>query len=911
MDVSGEGETSQSQSVKRQTSTESSSPDAACLPPRKRKRSASSSSGQPALKVKKKGGGGGEGRGEAALDGSSSSSSGNVSSSHTSSNLSTEPSSSGNSGEGRGGGGGGGGGGTAGSTSSPDDDHTQSEREDREGRGRVGGGGREDGESSSRSVSDSQVSQISAAPGTRDSQELVSKNISSESLSLSRLHPVDPSSGCEADRSLSLASSFPTSSTEACITTSTPDEEGEGGGEGSGILASGSSPSVGYGAEVDREDGGEQRESKGGRSSRVVEEMERRGENEETQEEREKFGEVMRGGEGEQACDEETVAMEQSVELLEEEQEDMDATLGLSEIQEEEAGEKGGVAERESPLDEATNTRDPLSATSSSSWRLVCSSSPTSCSTKLPARGSTHLPLPSLLPLSDSQLTESLPDSEQPLVIDVGESQGSQLLVIDVGESQGSQPLVIDMGESQGSQPLAIDVGESQGLQPLAIDVGESQGSQPLVIDVGESQGSQPLVIDVGESQGSQPLVIDVGESQVVSSNSTGGSLTAVAALGVSTSSHDERTGTMKGEEKDQRLVLERLAGECVGSVGVVREGSEVGCGVNAAEEEAGVAVGGEAGSKGGLIRESWKLLSQVKASMEGRSNLMSPPSPLRSQWGSQLLESECESVTPGEASGAAELSTQTSFSLHFSQSQSEVAPGEGTCEVTSAEVKQPPSTCSGTTTASASTSSTSHLHAQENEVIHEPASSLALTCSEELQQTAASEELQQTAASEELQQTAASEELQQTAASEELQQTAASEELQQTAASEGEESEMQSAGGVKEMSERKRRDVCHGEEEGGSVGFSVHGEVGVALRPVPVYESVPLDDSSPSHTSPIPSSHHHQQQPSQQQVSQQQEQKQQQEGWSCTPLPVSTASQTPSVDVSQTSPSSSSSAGE
>lgn len=208
--------------------------------------------------------------------------------------------------------------------------------------------------------------QVSQDSKLQDSQNSVEKNTWNESLSLSRLSPVDPSPGCEADRSTSVTSSLPVSSGEGCV--STPKEDGEV----LGTVDSTASPSVGYGGGCEE-------------------------------------GEGEKGEEGSKE-DETTVPSQ------EEQMDDTDATLGESELNEEEEERQGNGRGIESP---------PLS--SSTSWQLVCSSNSNTCSTGKSSTATSQLSVRPT-PLSGSQLPDSLPDSElPPLVIDIHESQNSQI----------------------------------------------------------------------------------------------------------------------------------------------------------------------------------------------------------------------------------------------------------------------------------------------------------------------------------------------------------------------------------------------------------------------------------------------------------------------------------------------------
>lgn len=327
-----------SQRVSRQLSTEESSPEVICPPPRKRrKRSVSSIQSRGEGSVQRGSGLNGSG---------SSSSSGNVSSLHTSS--SSYPTSSSSSKDEPGGGGAGGGGGDTGGASGSFDDQTPSQEQEHE----EGGHRRADG-----SNKEPQVSQDS---NTQESQN------SAESLSFSRLYPVDPSPGCEADRSTSITSSFPVSSGEGCVSTSTPKD----GREALGTVDSTASPSVGYGG------GGEEREGEKG-------------------EEGSKEGEPVEPGQ---------------------EMEDTDATLGESELN----------VEEEEDHENGKGTESPPSS-SSTAWQLVFSSNSNTCSTAKSSAATCQLSVHHAL-LSGSQFPDSLPDSElPPLVIDIQESQASQI----------------------------------------------------------------------------------------------------------------------------------------------------------------------------------------------------------------------------------------------------------------------------------------------------------------------------------------------------------------------------------------------------------------------------------------------------------------------------------------------------
>lgn len=317
-----------------------------CPPPRKRrKRSVSSIQSQGEGSVQRGSG----------LNGSGSSSSGNVSSSHTSSSSYPTSSSSSKDEPGGGGGGGRGGGGNTGGVSGSFDNQTPSQKQEREGGGhrRADGGNKEPQESQD--------------SNTQESQNSEEKNSLNESLSFSKLYPVDPSPGCEADRSTSVTSSFPVSSGEGCVTTSTPKE----GREIPGIVNSTASPSVGYGG------GCEEREG-------------------EKREEGNKEGEAIE---------------------LAQELEDTDATLGESEL---------NVEEEEEEQENGKGTESPPSS-SSTTWQLVCSSNSNTCSTAKSSTATSQLSVHHAL-LSGSQFHDSLPDSElPPLVIDIQESQNSQI----------------------------------------------------------------------------------------------------------------------------------------------------------------------------------------------------------------------------------------------------------------------------------------------------------------------------------------------------------------------------------------------------------------------------------------------------------------------------------------------------
>lgn len=180
---------------------------------------------------------------------------------------------------------------------------------------------------------------------------------------------MDPSPGCEADRSTSITSSFPVSSGEGCVTTSTP----KGGREVLGTVDSTASPSVGYGGGCEEKEG-------------------------------------EKGDEG----NKDREAIEPAQEM-----EDTDATLGESEL---------NVEEEEEEHENGKGTESPPSS-SSTAWQLVCSSNSNTCSTAKSSTAVSQLSVHHTL-LSGSQFHDSLPDSElPPLVIDIQESQNSQISI--------------------------------------------------------------------------------------------------------------------------------------------------------------------------------------------------------------------------------------------------------------------------------------------------------------------------------------------------------------------------------------------------------------------------------------------------------------------------------------------------
>ena len=223
-------------------------------------------------------------------------------------------------------------------------------------------------------------------------QDLVNENVSSESLCLL---PVDPSPGREADRSTSVTLSFPISSAEGCVATSTPEEEGERG-EILGSITSTASISVGYGGECE----GGVEEGNAEKTPPIVTECGKIMKCE-TSEGRDEFGDDTQEG----------MEVHVAAVVCGEEHEDTDATLGDSVLN------SGGEEE-----EAKRGTEDPLSMLSSASWHLMCSSS---SNTKSSSPVGEPLVQRTILQI-DSQWTDSLPDSEVPLVIDIPESQSSQ-----------------------------------------------------------------------------------------------------------------------------------------------------------------------------------------------------------------------------------------------------------------------------------------------------------------------------------------------------------------------------------------------------------------------------------------------------------------------------------------------------
>ena len=213
-----------------------------------------------------------------------------------------------------------------------------------------------------------------------------------ESFSLSNLQPLDPSPGREGDWSVSITSTLPVSSLESCVVTSTPQErEGEGDGDGSKMsLGSVSSVSVGYG-------GGEERTEERDKKSDLFEERREKGSKD--------------------------VVMEVD-EAGEDEDGDSDATtVAGSDMECEDEGKAGDTIVGTHEVESESNQ--------TSSWRLVCSANTNTCSqTKSSSSEHTHQDhlqnQPALLEIHNSQLTDSLPDSELPLVIDLTQSLASQ-----------------------------------------------------------------------------------------------------------------------------------------------------------------------------------------------------------------------------------------------------------------------------------------------------------------------------------------------------------------------------------------------------------------------------------------------------------------------------------------------------
>ena len=380
-------------------------------------------------------------------DESGSSSSGNVSSSHPSSTPSSDPSSGTGSGEGRGGNGGGsdgggGGGGVSGgngsgSLSSPDQSETQTLGENES----KSEGGRDRHKKSSQ---DSEA---------QESQGVVSRNTSSESLSLSRLLPANPSPGREADRSMSVTSSYPISSLEGCVDTSTPVEgeevkgekrEEEGGKievvEGGRILGGPTSMvslSVGYGGGCEEGGGERGREDKPPTTvatedrvdSAVCEGMQRENEG---------------------------AGVKRDV------LEDVDSALRDSDVNFDRV--KEGMCEECA----VNGTEDGLSSSHSSSWKLVYNSSnsntcseakrPNTC-TAVSAGQPSHTHIQQTPVLEDSQL----PDSEVPLVIDVPDSQDSQaaLMSCDGEKGGGARDIAGNEARSQNIE-FSLHLSQSQ-----------------------------------------------------------------------------------------------------------------------------------------------------------------------------------------------------------------------------------------------------------------------------------------------------------------------------------------------------------------------------------------------------------------------------------------------------------------
>ena len=222
-----------------------------------------------------------------------------------------------------------------------------------------------------------------------------------------------------ADRSVSVSSSFPQSSASDCITTSTPQEgDGEGGGEG------------GEGEDIKREERGEELHNVSSLSvgyGRDCEDSEegRGGGSEEGGTERQADKAVVEKRELTVCGEEES---QEVVTAAAEEDEDSDATV------------VDGETVRATPdenHEKIAQDRHSSSSSLSEPWRLVCSSNSnthtqSSSGTTSSEVTSVH-PQPQLqqrspLPLlTESQLSDSVPDSEPPLVIDVPDSQCSQL----------------------------------------------------------------------------------------------------------------------------------------------------------------------------------------------------------------------------------------------------------------------------------------------------------------------------------------------------------------------------------------------------------------------------------------------------------------------------------------------------
>ena len=330
------------------------------------------------------------------------------------------------------------------------------------------GGRRDRGESAGSRQRDSSLSVSQPVPLSQGSQPLSTAYTSHDGTSktsfdsLLRMSHVDPSPGCEADRSHSVSFSLPSSVEGSLPTSSTPLE-----GDQRVLPSSLTSVAVGYGGEGEggkREEGGGVRRGGGGRGGEEEKGVSERGGGEEG----EGLGEGGGGEEGrerveggsEQEVEEETVAMEHSVELLEG-SEDMDATMGETPVEgEEERSNEGG----EQPM-ESTNSSKTTSSSSSTSWRLALSSSSVS---KPPSLTPEHLPVSSGPQAGSEQLPDSQPDSERPLVIDLIEVQSSGVMEVTevtevTGAANGSLAHTVDRVVAAGDEGGGEEGGGGRG----------------------------------------------------------------------------------------------------------------------------------------------------------------------------------------------------------------------------------------------------------------------------------------------------------------------------------------------------------------------------------------------------------------------------------------------------------------
>ena len=318
------------------------------------------------------------------------------------------------------------------------------------------GGRRDGGESAGSRQRDSSLSGSQPVPLSQGSQPLSTAHTSHDgtsktsSNSLLRMSHVDPSPGCEADRSHSVSFSLPSSVEGSLPTSSTPLE-----GDQRVLSSSLTGVAVGYGGEGEggkREEGGGVRGGGGGRGGEEEKGVSEGGGGEEGRER-------VEGG-SEQEVEEETVAMEHSVELLEG-SEDMDATMGETPVEGEEEGSNEGG---EQPM-ESTNSSKTTSSSSSTSWRLALSSSSVS---KPPSLTPEHLPVSSGPQAGSEQLPDSQPDSERPLVIDLTEVQSSGVMEVTevtevTGAANGSLAHTVDRVVAAGDEGGGEEGGGGRG----------------------------------------------------------------------------------------------------------------------------------------------------------------------------------------------------------------------------------------------------------------------------------------------------------------------------------------------------------------------------------------------------------------------------------------------------------------